>query len=151
MWCEQASSCGLPRPWPWKGPEQSTAIEANRPDRESMGGLGDCSPWNPVTSPSVSPRIAKNFGRAAGFVALVMHKPPAPTADLAVLPGVLGCSFDRLRTSSPCDVLKNTPQVRAPASCPAAQPSPRSRYGVSCTMRASLLRIPKLSDSNPGG
>ena len=60
---------------------------------------------------------------------------------MAVLPGILGCSFDRLRTSSPCDVLKNTPQVRAPASCPAAQPSPRSRYGVSCTMRASLLRI----------
>jgi hypothetical protein len=26
------------------------------------------------------------------------------TADMAVLPGVLGCSFDRLRTGSPCDV-----------------------------------------------
>ena len=27
------------------------------------------------------------------------------TADMTVLPGVLGCSFDRLRTGSPCDVL----------------------------------------------
>jgi hypothetical protein len=26
------------------------------------------------------------------------------TTDMAVLPGVLGCSFDRLRTGSPCDV-----------------------------------------------
>ena len=27
-----------------------------------------------------------------------------PTTDMAVLPGVLGCSFGRLRTSAPCDV-----------------------------------------------
>ena len=34
----------------------------------------------------------------------IFHESPAATADLAVLPGVRGCSFDRLRTSSPCDV-----------------------------------------------
>ena len=51
--------------------------------------------------------------RKAGL-ARIMHEPPAATANMAVLPGVLGRSFDRLRTSSPCDVLKSTPQVRAP-------------------------------------
>jgi hypothetical protein len=45
----------------------------------------------------------------------IMHEPPAATADMAVLPGILGSSFDRLKTSSPCDVLSSTPQVRAPA------------------------------------
>ncbi len=34
----------------------------------------------------------------------MFHESPAVTADMAVLPGVLGCSFDKLRTSSPCDV-----------------------------------------------
>jgi len=29
----------------------------------------------------------------------IMHEPPAATADMAVLPGVLGCSFDRLSES----------------------------------------------------
>jgi hypothetical protein len=43
-----------------------------------------------------------------------MHEPPAVTADMAALPGVLGSSFDRLRTSSPGDVLTSTPQVRVP-------------------------------------
>ena len=32
------------------------------------------------------------------------HESPAATEDMTVLPGVLGCSFDRLRTGSPCDV-----------------------------------------------
>ena len=35
------------------------------------------------------------------------------TTDMAVLPGVLGCSFDRLRTGSPCDVLSSTPRTQS--------------------------------------
>ena len=38
------------------------------------------------------------------FLARIFHELPAATADMTVLPGVLGCSFDRLRTGSPCDV-----------------------------------------------
>jgi hypothetical protein len=34
----------------------------------------------------------------------MFHESLAATVDMAVLPGVLGCSFGRLRTSSPCDV-----------------------------------------------
>jgi hypothetical protein len=34
----------------------------------------------------------------------IFHELLAATTDMAVLPGVLGCSFDRLRTGSPCDV-----------------------------------------------
>jgi hypothetical protein len=75
-----------------------------------------------------------------------MHEPPAAIAGMAVLPGVLGSSCDGLRTSSPCDVLTSMPQVRAPVvarhatQAPAlrvARPSPQSRHGVSCIMRAS--------------
>jgi len=39
----------------------------------------------------------------------MFHESPTATADMAVPPGVLGCSFDRLRTSSP---LRRTVQVR---------------------------------------
>jgi len=35
----------------------------------------------------------------------IFHESLAATTDIDVLPGVLGCSFDRLRTGSPCDVL----------------------------------------------
>jgi len=37
-------------------------------------------------------------------LARMFHELLAATTDMAVLPGVLGCSFDRLRTGSPCDV-----------------------------------------------
>ncbi len=37
-------------------------------------------------------------------LARTFHESLAATTDMAVLPGVLGCSFDRLRTGSPCDV-----------------------------------------------
>jgi hypothetical protein len=37
-------------------------------------------------------------------LARIFHESLAATTDMAVLPGVLGCSFDRLRTGSPCDV-----------------------------------------------
>jgi hypothetical protein len=37
--------------------------------------------------------------------ARISHESPAATADMEILPGVLGCSFDRLRTASSCDVL----------------------------------------------
>ncbi len=39
------------------------------------------------------------------FLTRQFHEWPAATADMTVLTGVLGCSFDRLRTGSPCDVL----------------------------------------------
>jgi hypothetical protein len=50
---------------------------------------------------------------------------------MAVLPGVLGCSFDRLRTGSPCDVplryaSEPIPRYRE-TSCPVARPSSWSR------------------------
>jgi hypothetical protein len=38
------------------------------------------------------------------ILAQIFHELPAATTDMAVLPGVLGCSFDGLRTGSPCDV-----------------------------------------------
>ena len=37
-------------------------------------------------------------------LARIFHESPAANTDMAVLPGVLGCSFDKLRTGSPCDV-----------------------------------------------
>jgi hypothetical protein len=37
-------------------------------------------------------------------LARIFHELLAATTDMAVLPDVLGCSFDRLRTGSPCDV-----------------------------------------------
>jgi len=51
-------------------------------------------------------------------------------------PSVLGCSFCRLRTSSRWDVLKKYASGPSPCGCPVARPSPRSRCGVSCMMRA---------------
>ena len=51
-------------------------------------------------------------------------------------PGVIGCSFGRLRTSSRCDALKKYASGPSPCGCPVARPSPRSRYGVSCRTRA---------------
>jgi len=49
------------------------------------------------------------------------------TTDMTVLPGVLGCSFDRLRTGSPCDVLFKYASDPITCGCPVAQPSPRPR------------------------
>jgi hypothetical protein len=37
-------------------------------------------------------------------LARIFHESLAATTDIAALPGVLGCSFDRLRTGGPCDV-----------------------------------------------
>ncbi|MGB7031076.1 MAG: hypothetical protein WBF29_06475 [Syntrophobacteria bacterium] len=42
---------------------------------------------------------------------------------MAVLPGVLGCSFDRLRTGSPCDVPFRYASEPPPCGCPVAHPS----------------------------
>jgi hypothetical protein len=55
-----------------------------------------------------------------------MHEPPAATADMAVLPGVLGA-----RTLRRTDKYASGP---SPCGCPVARPSPRSRHGVSCIM-----------------
>ena len=38
-------------------------------------------------------------------LARIFQESSAATTNMTVLPGVLGCSFGRLRTSSPCDVL----------------------------------------------
>jgi hypothetical protein len=51
----------------------------------------------------------------------MFHESPTATADMDVLPGVLGRSFDRLRTGSPCDVLLKY----------ASDPIPRCRGTVS--------------------
>jgi hypothetical protein len=61
----------------------------------------------------------------------MFHELPAATVDMAVLPGVLGCSFDRLRTGSPCDVLFKYASDPTPCGCPVAQPSPPPRDGNS--------------------
>jgi hypothetical protein len=70
-----------------------------------------------------------------------MHEPPATTADMAVLPGVLGSRAFR-RTEK---------YASGPSPCgyPVARPSPRSRDGVSCIMRARLpLSMPRLTPSS---
>ncbi len=53
-------------------------------------------------------------------LARMFHEWLTATTDMTVLPGVLGCSFDGLRTSSPCDV---------PFRC-ASDPIPRYRGTV---------------------
>jgi hypothetical protein len=60
-------------------------------------------------------------------LARIFHELPAATADMSVLPGVFGYSFDRLRTGSPCDVLFKYASDPIPCGCPVAHPSPRSR------------------------
>jgi hypothetical protein len=107
------------------------------------------------------------------------RKPPAATAVIrprsslravgskSRKPGVLEYSFDRLRTSSPCDLLSSTPQLRAQwwpatrrtrrasagaAGAPAlrvARPSPLSRDRVSCIMRAGWLQAHALCRRQP--
>ncbi|MGB6282696.1 MAG: hypothetical protein WBG91_21005 [Syntrophobacteria bacterium] len=60
-------------------------------------------------------------------MARIFHELLAATTDLAVLPGVLGCSFDRLRTGSPCDVPFRYASEPTPCGCQVAHPSSRSR------------------------
>jgi hypothetical protein len=74
-------------------------------------------------------------------LARIVHEPPAATAAMAVLPGVLGS-----RTLRRTDKYASAPVpryrgmvARHATQAPAlrvAQPSPRSRDGVSCIMRA---------------
>ncbi|MGB7064341.1 MAG: hypothetical protein WBF55_04255 [Syntrophobacteria bacterium] len=45
----------------------------------------------------------------------MFHELTAATADMTVLPGVLGCSFDRLRTGSPATYRSGTPRIQPPA------------------------------------
>jgi hypothetical protein len=52
---------------------------------------------------------------SAVFLALIIHESAAPTVDMTVLPGVLGCSFDRLRTGSPATYCSSTPRIQTPA------------------------------------
>jgi hypothetical protein len=62
------------------------------------------------------------------LLARIMHESPATIADLAVLPGVLGAQTFRRTDKYASD--------SSPCGCPVARPFPRSRYGVSCIMRA---------------
>jgi len=62
-------------------------------------------------------------------LARIMHEPPAATADMAVLPGVLG--------SRTLGRTEKYGSGSSPCGCPVARPSPRSRDGVSSIMRAS--------------
>ncbi|MGB5922344.1 MAG: hypothetical protein WBH36_08955, partial [Syntrophobacteria bacterium] len=48
-------------------------------------------------------------------VTQIFHELPAATVYLTVLPGVLGCSFDRLRTGSPATYRSGTPRNQHPA------------------------------------
>jgi len=48
-------------------------------------------------------------------VTRIFHELPAATVYLTVLPGVLGCSFDRLRTGSPATYYSSTPRIPLPA------------------------------------
>jgi hypothetical protein len=79
---------------------------------------------------------ARPFVSAPGSscLARIMHEPPAATADMAVLPGVLGS-----RTLRRTDKYASRP---SPCGYPVARRSPRSRHGVSCIMRASICRRP---------
>jgi hypothetical protein len=82
-------------------PRQARTSERGRrgspPIESSTGALKHTGAW-----------VTRDFG-----LTRIMHEPPAATADMAVLPGVLECSFNRLRTSSPCAVLTSTPQVQS--------------------------------------
>ena len=76
-------------------------------------------------------------GSGSGYA--LPHRPPCLWCRLLLHsrePGVLGSSFDGLRTSSPCEVPNKYASGPSPCSCPVARPSPGSRDGVSCIMRA---------------
>jgi len=85
-------------------------------------------------------RVAGESSRSSGiFEALSPHyaELSTATADLAILPGVFGS-----RTLRRAEKYVSGP---SPCGCPVARPCPRSRYGVSCVMRA------KESGSIPAG
>ena len=69
-----------------------------------------------------------------------MHEPPAATADMAVLFLRAVGSTSRKSGVLASPTLRRTETCASgpsPCGCPVARPSPRSRYGVSCIMRAS--------------
>ena len=71
-------------------------------------------------------------------LARMFHELLAAITDMAVLPGVLGCSFDRLRTGSPCDVPFRYASEPTPCGCQVAQPS----YSRSLRSAQSRKRVP---------
>ncbi|MGB6281664.1 MAG: hypothetical protein WBF55_02940 [Syntrophobacteria bacterium] len=59
-------------------------------------------------------------------LARIFHESLAATTDMAALPGVRGCSFDRLRTGGPCEepfryASEPIPQYRGTVARHAAQ------------------------------
>ena len=70
-----------------------------------------------------------------------MHEPPAASADMAILRYEPEAGRPRvfLRQARDKLTLRRTEtyaSALSPCGCPVAWPSPRSRYGVSCIMRA---------------
>ncbi|MGB6377609.1 MAG: hypothetical protein WBG24_12885, partial [Syntrophobacteria bacterium] len=49
------------------------------------------------------------------YLTPMFHQSLAATVYLTVLSGVLGCSFDRLRTGSPATYWSSTPRIQSPA------------------------------------
>jgi len=97
--------------------------------RKDLGGLTLSFMGRPETASELrTPNEGASPIRYTGTLARIMHKPPAMTADMAVLPGVLGS-----RTLRRTDKYASGP---SPCGYPVARPSPRSRYGVSRIMRS---------------
>ena len=71
-----------------------------------------------------------------------MNSRPGVTAttDMAILPGVLGCSFDRLRTGSPCDVPFRYASDPIPCGCPARGASACAARGTPILFALAALR-----------
>ena len=63
---------------------------------------------------------------------------------MAVLPGVLECSFDRLRTGSPCDVPFRYASEPAPCGCPARGASACAARGtpIFVVSRQQFMKYP---------
>jgi hypothetical protein len=71
---------------------------------------------------AILPRLVGHDKPSTKLLTRMFHEWPTATTDMAVLPGVLGCSFDRLRTSSPCDVPFRYASDLTPCGCPVAPP-----------------------------
>jgi hypothetical protein len=64
---------------------------------------------------------------------------------MGALPSVLGCSFDRLRTGSPCDVLFKYASGPTPCGCPVALPPRLARMAGRHTLIHGLATaIPEI-------
>ena len=83
------------------------------------------------------------------FDNLLFHDSPATNADMALLPDVLGCSFDRLRTGSLYDVPFRYASEPTPCGCPVARPPRLARMagGTPIFFALAALRSVPLAGS----